>query len=151
VRGRAHHPCSHGHPLRRGGSQSNSDTFRVVGPADSPGRSASARAGTVALDAYRDGYRRVPLRCAGPGRGTRAAGRRLAVAGGGGALMIRRRRWHRIAFIAAGCYNAAWGMYTAADPQWLFRFAGMEPLNHPAIFACLGMVIGLYGILYWEV
>jgi hypothetical protein len=27
----------------------------------------------------------------------------------------------------------------------------MHPLNHPAIFACLGMVVGLYGILYLEV
>lgn len=27
----------------------------------------------------------------------------------------------------------------------------MQLLNHPAIFACLGMVIGLYGIVYLEV
>jgi hypothetical protein len=27
----------------------------------------------------------------------------------------------------------------------------MPPLNHPAIFACLGMVIGLYGVVYLEV
>jgi hypothetical protein len=27
----------------------------------------------------------------------------------------------------------------------------MEPLNHPSIFACLAMVIGLYGVLYLEV
>ena len=27
----------------------------------------------------------------------------------------------------------------------------MPPLNHPAIFACLGMVVGLYGIIYFEV
>ena len=31
------------------------------------------------------------------------------------------------------------------------HLAGMEPLNHPSVFACLGMVIGLYGILYLEV
>lgn len=37
------------------------------------------------------------------------------------------------------------------DPQWLFRFAGMPLANHPQIFACLGMVIGLYGLLYLEV
>jgi hypothetical protein len=45
----------------------------------------------------------------------------------------------------------AWGLYSAIDPQWLFRFAGMPPLNHPQIFACLGMVIGLYGLIYWEI
>jgi hypothetical protein len=65
--------------------------------------------------------------------------------------MIPRRRFHRAVFVAAGLYNIAWGLYSALDPQWLFRFAGMAPLNHPAILACLGMVIGLYGVLYLEV
>ena len=65
--------------------------------------------------------------------------------------MIRRRRFHRAIFTAAGVYNIAWGLFSAFDPQWLFRFAGMPPQNHPAIFAGLGMVIGLYGILYLEV
>ena len=37
------------------------------------------------------------------------------------------------------------------DPQWLFRFAGLPLQNYPQIFACLGMVVGLYGILYLEV
>lgn len=62
-----------------------------------------------------------------------------------------RRRWHRRVFITAGVYNVLWGLYAALDPQWLFRFAGMPPLNHPAMFACLGMVIGVYGLLYMEV
>src|SRR5436309_12884805 len=65
--------------------------------------------------------------------------------------MIRRRKFHRLVFIAAGVYNIAWGIHSVYDPQWLFRFAGMPPLNHPAIFACLGMVVGLYGLLYLEV
>jgi hypothetical protein len=42
-------------------------------------------------------------------------------------------------------------LWSVADPQWLFRFAGMPPSNYPAIFACLGMVVGLYGILYLDV
>lgn len=53
--------------------------------------------------------------------------------------------------MAAGLYNLAWGLYAAADPQWLFRLAGLPPLNHPAVFACLGMVVGVYGLLYLEV
>jgi len=65
--------------------------------------------------------------------------------------MIARRRFHRTIFLAAGVYNIAWGLYSALDPQWLFRFANMPLQNHPAIFAGLGMVIGLYGILYLEV
>ena len=65
--------------------------------------------------------------------------------------MIKRRRLHRIVFAAAGLYNIAWGLYSLMDPQWLFRYAGMPLQNYPQIFACLGMVVGLYGIVYWEV
>jgi hypothetical protein len=64
---------------------------------------------------------------------------------------MKRRRFHQIVFVLAGAYNLAWGAYAAIDPQWLFRYAGMPPLNHPAIFACLGMVVGVYGLLYWQV
>jgi hypothetical protein len=65
--------------------------------------------------------------------------------------MIARRKFHRTVFAAAGLYNIGWGVYSAADPQWLFRFADMPPANYPEIFACLGMVVGLYGVLYLEV
>lgn len=64
---------------------------------------------------------------------------------------MKRRRFHRMVFAAAGAYNLAWGAYSAIDPQWLFRYAGMPLSNHPEIFACLGMVVGIYGFLYWEV
>ncbi len=62
-----------------------------------------------------------------------------------------RRRFHRAIFLAAGVYNITWGIFSALDPQWLFRWSGMPPLNHPGIFACLAMVIGLYGVIYLEV
>jgi len=65
--------------------------------------------------------------------------------------VIARARFHRAIFISAGLYNIGWGVWTAADPQWLFRFTGMPMANYPAIFACLGMVVGLYGLLYLEV
>lgn len=65
--------------------------------------------------------------------------------------MIPRRRVHRVTFAAAGLYNCLWGLWAIADPQWFFRFTGMPPTNQPAVFACLGMVVGLYGILYFEV
>lgn len=64
---------------------------------------------------------------------------------------IPRARLHRVMFVAAGCYNVLWGLWTMVDPQWFFRFTGLPLLNHPAIFACLGMVVGLYGVVYWEV
>jgi hypothetical protein len=53
--------------------------------------------------------------------------------------------------LGAGIYNIAWGIYSILDPQWLFRVSGMTPANHPQIFATLGMVVGLYGIVYLEV
>lgn len=65
--------------------------------------------------------------------------------------MIKRRKFHRIVFTLAGLYNILWGLYSAYDPQWLFRFAKMPPSNHPEIFVCLAMVIGLYGVIYLEV
>jgi hypothetical protein len=65
--------------------------------------------------------------------------------------MIARRHFHRAVFFAAGVYNIIWGLYAVIDPQWLFRFARMPNENYPQIFACLGMVLGLYGILYLEV
>jgi len=65
--------------------------------------------------------------------------------------MIPRRRFHRAVFLLAGVYNIGWGIFSALDPQWLFRFAGLPPLNHPQVFACLAMVVGIYGLLYLEV
>ncbi len=65
--------------------------------------------------------------------------------------MIARRNFHRGVFLAAGLYNLFWGAYAVIDPNWLFRFAGMPLQNYPEVFACLGMVVGLYGILYLEV
>jgi hypothetical protein len=66
-------------------------------------------------------------------------------------MHMKRRALHRAVFSAAALYNLLWGLWAAVDPQWLFRFAGMAPLNHPAIFACLGMVVGVYGLVYAEV
>lgn len=66
-------------------------------------------------------------------------------------LQIRRRGFHRAAFLAAGLYNVSWGLFSALDPDWLFRYAGLPLQNHPEIFACLAMVVGVYGLCYWEV
>lgn len=65
--------------------------------------------------------------------------------------MMKRRRFHQIVFLIAGFYNIAWGLYAAIDPQWLFRFARMPLQNYPQMFACIGMIVGVYGILYWNV
>ncbi|HEX8734655.1 MAG TPA: hypothetical protein VF721_04980 [Pyrinomonadaceae bacterium] len=64
---------------------------------------------------------------------------------------MKRRGFHQIIFLLAGVYNIGWGLFVALNPNWLFSFAGMEPINYPDVFACLGMVVGLYGIIYLEI
>ncbi len=64
---------------------------------------------------------------------------------------LKHRKLHRATFIAAGIYNICWGAYAVLDPQWFFRLSGLAMSNSPQIFACLGMVLGLYGVLYLEV
>jgi hypothetical protein len=64
---------------------------------------------------------------------------------------MKRRKFHQIIFILAGIYNICWGLFTALYPEWQFRFAGMAPQNYPEIYACVGMVVGLYGLVYFEI
>jgi hypothetical protein len=69
----------------------------------------------------------------------------------GDVAVLPRRRFHRAVFLAAGVYNIAWGIHAVLNPQWLFRLTGMPDAIYPELFACAGMVIGLYGVLYLEV
>ena len=64
---------------------------------------------------------------------------------------MKHRRLYQYLFIAAALYNIGWGLFTSLNSQWLFRFAEMPLMHHPEVFACLGMVVGLYGIIYAEV
>ena len=64
---------------------------------------------------------------------------------------MRRRRLHRSVFLAAGVWNLAWGFRTALDPASFYRAAGLPQPERPEVAACLGMVVGLYGILYLDV
>lgn len=64
---------------------------------------------------------------------------------------MKRSKFHQIVFLSAGCYNLIWGIYSVFDPQWFFRISKIPSLNHPQIFGSLGMVVGVYGILYFEV
>ncbi len=65
--------------------------------------------------------------------------------------MIARSSFHKTTFILAGIYNISWGLYSSLDPQWLFRYAKMPLLNYPQIFSCLAMVVGLYGLVYFQI
>jgi small multidrug resistance pump len=53
-------------------------------------------------------------------------------------------RW----LVGAGIYNLAWGALTVLYPGWLFDLTGMEPPRYPFIWACVGMIVGVYGIGY---
>lgn len=64
---------------------------------------------------------------------------------------MKHRQAHQAVFRAAGAYNILWGACSVVDPQWFFRLTGLPRSNTPQIFACLGMVLGLYGILYLDV
>jgi len=65
--------------------------------------------------------------------------------------MIARRKFYRILFTLAGFYNLIWASFSTFYPQAFFEFAGLPPINHPEIYICLAMVVGIYGFLYWEV
>ncbi len=58
-------------------------------------------------------------------------------------------RLFRITFTLAGCYNLAFGLWAALWPLAFFQLFEIAPPRYPGIWACLGMVVGLYGLLYW--
>src|SRR5262249_53814646 len=57
-------------------------------------------------------------------------------------------RLFRIAFCAAGIYNLAFGLWAALWPLSFFELFDLPSPQYPALWACLGMVVGLYGLLY---
>lgn len=50
---------------------------------------------------------------------------------------------------AAGIYNLVWGAWTVLFPLAMFRLIGMEPPSYPALWQCVGMIVGVYGLAYW--
>ena len=48
----------------------------------------------------------------------------------------------------AAAYNVAWGALVVIAPDLLFRWAAIDPPNHPEIWQCLGIVVGVYGVGY---
>ena len=49
---------------------------------------------------------------------------------------------------AAAIYNLIWGAFAVLFPLAPFRWAGMEPPNYPELWQCIGMIVGVYGLLY---
>ena len=57
-------------------------------------------------------------------------------------------RIYRLIFFAAAAYNIAFGLWAALMPLAFFELFHLASPRYPAIWACLGMVIGLYGVGY---
>jgi hypothetical protein len=57
-------------------------------------------------------------------------------------------RLFRIAFTLAGCYNLAFGVWAGFWPLAFFDLFNLPAPRYPGIWACLGMVVGVYGLLY---
>ncbi|HLX07673.1 MAG TPA: hypothetical protein VKY89_07395 [Thermoanaerobaculia bacterium] len=59
-----------------------------------------------------------------------------------------RARLYRLTFSAAAAYNLAFGLWAGLCPQSFFLRFELAPPLYPAIWACLGMVLGVYGLGY---
>jgi hypothetical protein len=55
----------------------------------------------------------------------------------------------RITFAVAGCYNLAFGLWAAIWPLAFFQLFQIPPPRYPETWACVGMIVGVYGLLYW--
>ena len=60
-------------------------------------------------------------------------------------------RLFRIVFVLAGCYNLAFGVWVGFWPAHLFELLAIEQPRYLPIWSCVGMVVGVYGFLYWHV
>ncbi|PYV09200.1 MAG: hypothetical protein DMG07_23800 [Acidobacteria bacterium] len=59
-----------------------------------------------------------------------------------------RARMYRLILGFAAAYNIGFGLWTALWPRSFFDVFEMAPPRYPSIWACLGMVVGLYGAVY---
>ena len=59
-----------------------------------------------------------------------------------------RARLHRLLLSLAAAYNLAFAAWTVFAPQAFFEWFEMDPPRYPAIWRCLGMVVGVYGLAY---
>lgn len=63
-----------------------------------------------------------------------------------------RKTVYSAVFYLAAAYNLCFGLWAAVWPNRFFEFSDLDPARYPVIWQCLGMVIGLYGLLYaWVV
>lgn len=61
--------------------------------------------------------------------------------------MDRYRPW----FYIAATYNALWSIFVVIWPNAIFDWLALPRPNYPALFQCIGMMVGVYAIGYWLV
>jgi hypothetical protein len=59
-----------------------------------------------------------------------------------------RIKLYRLIFGLAAIYNIAFGLWACLWPEAFFHQMEMAAPNYPGLWQCLGMVVGLYGVLY---
>lgn len=59
-----------------------------------------------------------------------------------------RTTFYRLIFSFAAIYNIAFGLWAGLSPHAFFDTLAMARPNYPGLWQCLGMVVGLYGVLY---
>lgn len=59
------------------------------------------------------------------------------------------KTWEQKTMFLAAIYNVIWGGLVIALPHKFFDWAGMERINYPEIWQCVGMIVGVYGVGYF--
>ncbi len=62
--------------------------------------------------------------------------------------MAKRAPYYRMVFGLAALYNLAFGLWAGFAPYAFFDLFRLRRPFYPAIWACLGMVVGTYGLAY---
>ncbi|MBK8097419.1 MAG: alkyl hydroperoxide reductase [Planctomycetes bacterium] len=57
-------------------------------------------------------------------------------------------RWAKPVLLAAAVYNLAFGAAAMLAPMAWFELAGLRPPDLPALWQCIGMIVGVYGVGY---
>src|SRR2546422_6279581 len=67
---------------------------------------------------------------------------------GGGGRVGNRAAYSRMVFGLAAVYNLAFGLWAGLAPDTFFDLFHLRRPLYPAIWSCLGMVVGMYGLGY---
>ena len=60
--------------------------------------------------------------------------------------MNRTSRFSFYTLILAGVYNILWGAIAIFAPTQSLNFFGIQDVNYPQFWQCIGMIVGVYGL-----